>query len=169
MESLEQHNNAKPRNYAGYLIGAVIGVIVLAIAVYILSQQPSMTEQEAAILEGSVQIGTPEFENLTKDIIISTSPDTVQSPNAFGSISMFIKGRVRNKGDKVINGLEINVAVVDQFNQVVKEKRVLAVPKQYPTLDPGAMVDVTTTIDGFKREDDRANIRWRVTAIRTQQ
>jgi hypothetical protein len=169
MNTLEEHNIKKPRNYTGYIVGIVIGVIVIAAAIAIVSRRPSMMEQEAAVLEGAVAEGTPEFEQLTKDIIISTSPDTVQSPNAFGSISMFIKGKVRNKGQKVINGLEINVAVVDQFNTVVKEKRVLAVPKQYPTLEPGAVVDVTLTVDGFKPDDDRANIRWRVTAIRTQQ
>lgn len=169
MNTLEEHNIRKPRNYTGYIVGIVVGLIIIAVGIAVLSRQPSMKDQEAAILEGSVLEGTPEFEQLTKDIIISTSPDTVQSPNAFGTISMFIKGKVRNKGQKVIDGLEINVAVVDQFNQVVKEKRVLAVPKQHPTLDPGTMVDVTLTIDGFKKDDDRANIRWRVTAIRTQQ
>lgn len=169
MNTLEEHNTKKPRNYTGYIVGAVIGIVILGVAIAVISRQPSMKDQEAAVLEGAVAEGTPEFEQLTKDIIISTSPDTVQSPNAFGTISMFIKGKVRNKGQKVINGLEINVAVVDQFNQVIKEKRVLAVPKQYPTLDPGTMVDVTLTIDGFKPDDDRANIRWRVTAIRTQQ
>lgn len=166
METLLEQNTKTPRNYKGFAIGAVIGLIAVAIGIYVLSLQPSMDEQEAAVLEGSFVEGTPEFEQITKDIIISTSPDTVQSPNAFGSISMYIKGRVRNKGQKAINGLEINVAVVDQFNTVVKEKRVLAVPKQFPTLEPNSMADVTLTIDGFKRDDDRANIRWKVTAIR---
>lgn len=166
METLSEHNKKLPRNYKGLLIGGVIGLIVVALGIYVISLQPSMDEQEAAVLEGSFLEGSPEFEQMTKDIIISTSPDTVQSPNAFGSISMFIKGRVRNKGQKTINGLEINVAVVDQFNTVIKEKRVLAVPKQHATLDPDSMIDVTLTIDGFKRDDDRANIRWRVTAIR---
>ena len=80
---------------------------------------------------------------------------------------MGITGRVKNKGNKMIDGLEVNVAVVDQFNQVLKEKRVLVVPTQQEQLAPGETIPITLTIDGFDRNDDRANIRWKVTAIRT--
>lgn len=167
METLLEQKRENSRNYKAFILGGAAGIVLLGILIGILALRPSTQEQEAAVLAGSVLEGTPEFEQLTRDIIISTSPDTVQSPNAFGSISMFIKGRVRNKGQRVINGLEINVAVVDSFNQVIKEERVLAVPKQHPVLNPGEMIDVTLAIDGFKKDDDRANIRWRVTAIRT--
>jgi hypothetical protein len=59
------------------------------------------------------------------------------------------------------------VAVVDQFNQVIKEKRVLVVPTQQEQLSPGESIPITLTLDGFDSNDDRANIRWKVTAIRT--
>jgi hypothetical protein len=75
-------------------------------------------------------------------------------------------GTIRNKGTKVINGLEVNVAVVTQFNEVLKEKRVLVVPTQRPELGPGETIDITLSVDGFNKNDDRANIRWKVTAIR---
>ena len=97
---------------------------------------------------------------------MSTSEDTVQSPNAFGTISMYIAGKIRNKGDMTINGLEIHVAVVDSFNQILKEKRLLVVPTKQPQLGPGETIDVHLEIAGFDRKDDRANIRWKVTAIR---
>lgn len=168
MDTLLQHVQKPPRNYTGYIIGGVIGLFLLVVAVWFFSLRPSMDDQMAAVLEGSFREGSPEFELLTKDIIISTSPDTVQSPNAFGSISMFIVGKIRNKGTRMINGLEVNVSVVDKFNAVVKEKRVLVVPTQQPRLEPDSTIPVTLSIDGFKRDDDRANIRWRVTAIRTE-
>jgi hypothetical protein len=125
-----------------------------------------MEDQAAAILEGSLRAGDPEFDKLSRDIIISTSNDTVESPNAFGSISMYIVGRVKYRGDKLITGLEVNVSVIDQFNQVVKEKRVLVVPTQQPSLGPGETIPITLSIEGFKKEDDRANIRWVVTAVK---
>lgn len=168
METLLKHNEKPKKNVAGYVIGGAIGLIAIGLVIWLFSFRPSMEDQMAAVLEGSYLEGTPEFEELTKHIIISTSPDTVESPNPFGSISMFIKGRVRNRSKRVINGLEINVAVVDQFQQVVKEKRVLAVPLQHVRLEPDSTIDVTLSIDGFKRSDDRADIRWRVTAIRVE-
>ncbi|HMO82270.1 MAG TPA: hypothetical protein PKD24_15945 [Pyrinomonadaceae bacterium] len=166
METLQKFNEETKRSYTGYLIGGLIGIVAIGVGVWLLTLQPSMEEQKSAVLDGSYREGSPEFEELTKDIIISTHRDTVESPNAFGAISMFIKGNVRNKSEKTFNGLEINVAVVDEFEEVVKEKRVLAIPTQAPRLEPDTTIPITLSIDGFKRSDDRANIRWRVTAIR---
>ncbi len=169
MDTLLQQNEKRSRNYKGLIAGALVGLVIIAAGVWLMSLRPSMKDQRAAVLEGSYTEGSPEYEALNRDIIISTHRDTVESPNAFGSISMFIKGNVYNKGTRAINGLEINVAVVDEFNQVVKEKRVLAVPVQQPVLEADSSMPVTLSIDGFKRGDDRANIRWKVTAIRPVQ
>lgn len=168
MDTLDQQNAKVKRNYKGYMIGAVAGLLIIATGVWILSFRPSVADQKAAILEGAFLEGTPEFERMNREIIFSTDDRTVESPNAFGSISMFIVGNLKYKGQKPITGLEINVAVIDQFNEVVKEKRVLVIPTQRPRLEGGETIPVTLTIDGFKRNDDRANIRWRVTAIRTE-
>ena len=154
-------------NYKGYLIGAVIGVFLIGALIFIASRRPSMEDQAAAILQGSLHQGDPGFDALSHDIIISTSDKTVESPNAFGSISMFIVGKVKNRGKKLINGLEVNVSVIDRFSDVVKEKRVLVVPTQQPELGPGETIPITLSIEGFKKEDDRANIRWVVSAVRT--
>ncbi len=148
--------------------GALIGLAVVAVAVWLLSFRPPMDEQIAQILAGAYREGSPEFAEVTKDIIISTDDRTVESPTGMGTISMFINGKIRNKGTKTINVLEVNVAVVTQFNQVLKERRIVVVPIQQTTLGPDETIPITLTMDGFSREDDRANIRWKVTAIRTK-
>ncbi len=168
MDSLLKHDEKKPLNLKALIAGGAIGAVLLAAGIYFLTLQPSMEDQRTAVLEGSSTEGSPEFDRITKDIIISRDVDnTIVSPNAFGGISMFISGTIRNRGTETINGLEINVAVVDQFNEVVKDKRVLVIPTQQPQLGPDSTIPVTLTIDGLKRTDDRANIRWKVTAIRT--
>jgi hypothetical protein len=164
---LEPQEKKKGFNWI-LVIGSLVGLVIIGVVVLLLMQQPSMDDQRAAVLEGSSREGSPEFEKITKDIIISTADDTVQSPNAFGSISMYIHGTIRNKGDRVINGLEINVAVVDTFNTVLREERRLVVPTQRPQLGPGETIDVRLEISGFSPKDDRANIRWKVTAIRAE-
>ena len=162
---LEPQEKKKGFNWI-LVIGSLVGLVVIGVVVLLLMQQPSMDDQRAAILEGSFREGSPEFDRITKDIIISTSDNTVESPNAFGKISMFIIGTIRNKGNKVINGLEVNVGVVTQFNELLKEKRVLVVPTQRPELGPNEIINITLSLDGFNKNDDRANIRWKVTAIR---
>lgn len=170
MDNLFEKEEKKGINKT-YLIGGLIGIVVVAavIAAAMLLQGRSMDDQKQAILADALHDDSPQFQDITKDIIISTSDNTVESPNAFGTISMFISGKVRNKGTKNINGLEVNVAVVDQFNQILKEKRVLVVPTQVPILGPNDVIPITLAIDGFNKKDDRANIRWRVTAIRLAQ
>lgn len=168
MDTFLGQNEEKKGINIGFVIGIAVGVIAIAAAIWLLSFRPPVEDQKAIILEGAYREGSPEFDQVTKDIIISTDDRTVQSPNGFGRISMFIVGNIRNKGAKVITVLEVNVAVVDSFNAVVKEKRVLAVPSpQAETLGPNETIPITLSLDGFDKTDDRANIRWKVTAIRT--
>jgi hypothetical protein len=55
---------------------------------------------------------------------------------------MSIHGTIRNKGEKIINGLEVSVSVVDKQNKVIKEKKTMVVPNQSPTLPPNETIPV---------------------------
>ncbi len=148
--------------------GLIFALLAVGAVIAVLSLKPSMEVQTAKILEGSLREGSPEFDALQKDIIISTDDGTVQSPTGMGTISMYINGKIRNKGTKTITALEVNVAVVTQFNAVLRERRILVVPVQQPSLGPGEIIPITLTLDGFAKDDDRANIRWKVTAIKAK-
>ncbi len=145
--------------------GIIIAVIAIGAVIFLLSFRPSMPDQTAKLLEGAYRDGSPEFAAITKDIICSDD-NTVWSPTGMGTISMYIKGKVYNKGTRAITALEVNVGVVTQQNEVLREKRVVVVPVQQPELAPGQTIPITLTLDGFDRHDDRANLRWRVTAIK---
>lgn len=168
MEDLFKTEEKKKGINKVFIVALVIGLVIIGVSIWLLSFTPSLDVQTAKILEGSYREGSPEFADLNKDIIISTDDKTVQSPMATGKISMFINGTIRNKGTRTINTLEVNVAVVTQFNDILRERRILVVPVQQAVLAPGETIPITLTLDGFNREDDRANIRWKVTAIRAQ-
>lgn len=148
------------------IVGAIVGAIAIAAILGVLALRPSAEERTADILGSAFREGSAEFAELQKDIIISTDEGTVQSPTGMGTISMFINGKIRNKGTKTITTLEVNVAVVTQFSDVLRERRILVVPVQQQQLGPDQTIPITLTLDGFSKEDDRANIRWKVTAIR---
>ena len=148
--------------------GLLIALLAVGAVIGVLSLKPSMDVQTAKILEGALREG-PEYDALNKDIIISTDEGTVQSPTGMGTISMYINGKIRNKGAKTISVLEVNVAVVTQFNVVLRERKILVVPVQQSGLGPNEIIPITLTLDGFAKEDDRANIRWKVTAIKAAQ
>jgi len=151
-----------------FVVGLVVGMIVIGAAIYLLSFKPPMDQQMAKILEGAIREGSPEFAELSKDVIIARSDDTVESPMGMGTISMFIKGTVKNRGTRTINVLEVNVIVSTLKNEVLREKRVLVVPVQNSVLAPGDAVPINLTMDGFDRKDDRADIKFKVTAIKVQ-
>ena len=151
-----------------FLVGIVVGVVAIGIAIYLLSFKPPMDQQVANILAGSLKPGDPGFDELNKDLVFWTDSNTVESPTGMGTISMFIKGHVRNKGTRNITILEVNVVVVDITENTVREKKVLVVPAQQPTLPAEDTVPLTVAIDGFSKKDDRANIRWRVTAVKAE-
>ena len=167
MEDLFKPEEKKGINKV-FIAALLVGIAVIGAVIGVLSLKPSSDEQTAKILEGSFREGSPEFDELTKDIIIATDQNTIQSPMITGTISMFINGKIRNKGTRTFNALEINVAVVTQFNKVLKERRILVVPTQVPRLEPDQTIPVTLSLDGFAKDDDRANIRWKVTAIRVE-
>ena len=153
-----------------FLIAILIAVSVVAGGILLIWKlQPSMQEQQEQALSGALREGTPEFDALTRRIIAETNEEkTWSSPVGTGGIMMNIAGRLRNNGDKVITGLEIKVSVVDIAGKAIKDNTLLVVPNQKKTFAPKEQMDVTVRIDGFRPDDDRANIRWKVTAIKTE-
>lgn len=151
------------------LTALAVAALLVAGAIGLLTLQPNRDEQKQQELAGAFLEGSPEFEEYTKQLIITTDFDrTTEAVLPIGTIHMSINGTIRNKGTKTINGLEVTVGVVDQQNKIINEKKTMVVPSQSPTLQPNETIKVFVSMDGFKKEDDRANVRWKVSAIRFQ-
>jgi hypothetical protein len=152
------------------MLGAMlVAALVVIGAVTFLALRPSKQEAEQQLLEGAAREGSPEFAVLTKKIAIQTDDkNTQESPTGMGTISMFIRGHIRNYTGKTLNGLEIKVTVVNQLEKPVKERIITVVPTQRATLENNQSMPVQVNIEGFGKDDDRAMIRWKVTAIKTQ-
>ncbi len=149
---------------------AAIGIAVLIVAAIIgaWSLMPSVEEQKQQVLEGAVREGSPEFEALTKKIIIiNDAQNTMESPTGLGTITMFIRGNIRNiSTDKTFTAIEVKASVLDPKDKVIKEKMVAVVPTQKPTLAPQEVMPMNISIEGFAKDDDRARVQWKVTAIK---
>ena len=169
MDTFLQKKEEKRSISKVFLAGLLVGAAIIGALIWLLTFQPTAEEQKAKMMEGFYLEGTPEFEQVTKDIVISTDFDrTTESPTGLGTIQMTIRAKIRNKGNKTLNGLEVSVGVVDTNNKLLKEKKVLFVPTQQPTLEPQQIIPVTVSLDGFSPEEERANVRWKVTAIKTE-
>ena len=169
METLEQQNAPKKGISKTFIAALLIGIALIAGAVYLISLKPSTFEEKQLSIEGAFREGSPEFEALTKRIAIQTDENnTTESPIGLGTIVMFISGDIKNLSDKTLTGLEINVGVLDFYGNIIKEKTLVVIPEQVERLEPKKIMDVTVRIDGFEKAQDRASIRWKVTAIRAE-
>ncbi len=169
MESLEQHNAPKKGINKIFIVAFIVAAALIAGVIYLISLKPSMQQQVLQTMEGAHREGSPEFAALTKKIVIQTDEDrTMESPIGLGTIVMSIGGKIKNITGKTVTGLEINVAVIDTFGNAVKDKNLTVVPNQYPKLGNNEVADVTVRIDGFDPKADRANIRWKVVAIKAE-
>ncbi|MBE7516727.1 MAG: hypothetical protein HS105_08990 [Chloracidobacterium sp.] len=166
MDELFKSGKGEKRSRKNLLIATIAAVALIGAIIFLIAQRPSMEDQTAAIMNGALREGSPEFDAINKQIIISTDESTVESPTGLGTISMYIRGNVKNRSDQTITLLEVNAAVVSTTNQVLKQKRVLVVPTQAVSLGPGETIPLTLALEGFDRKDDRADIRWKVTAIK---
>ena len=154
-----------------FIVGVLAGILLLAGAFSLyLYLRPNEADVKAKQLEGMILENSPEFDQLYKDIVISTDFErTTESPTGLGTIQMSIWGKIRNRGAKTINGLQVRVGVVDKQNKVLREKEVLVIPTdQQPSLAPNEIFDAHVVFDGFTKDQERANVRWKVSAIRTQ-
>jgi hypothetical protein len=163
----EKQTEPKGINY-GLIIGVAVGLLLIGAAALIISMQPPAEDERAKILEGAYREGSPEFAELTKDIIISTDLDrTIESPTGLGNISVYPVGRVRNRGSRTITLLEVHVALVDTLNNPIKEKYVLVIPERTGPLGPNeTYYPLTLAFEGIDPKADRANIRWKVSALK---
>ncbi len=168
MDTLLQ-NEKKEKRGINKIFLVAIGIAVLLIAGIggLLTLLPTAEQQKQKEIEGAFLEGSPEFEKYTNNIVINTDMNnTIESPTGLGTIAMAIHGDIRNRGEKAINGLEVKVGVIDKFNKVIKEKKLMVVPNQIERLNPQETIHVVVPMDGFSKNDDRANVRWKVTAIR---
>lgn len=150
------------------LLGAVIaGFVLVAAVVGLIALRPTPQDVQQQALDGAFREGSPEFAALTKKIVAQTDENrTTQSPTGMGTVVMSIGGTIRNLTGKTLTGLEIKVGVIDSFGNPVKDKTLVVIPRQAEKLENNQTLPVQISIDGFAREDDRANIRWKVTAIK---
>ncbi|MDQ3087698.1 MAG: hypothetical protein M3Q78_03775 [Acidobacteriota bacterium] len=168
MDTLFENKKEEKRGVNKVLLAALaVAALLVAGGLWLLTLQPSIEEQKQQELEGAYLESSPEFEQYTKNLIINTDTErTTESLIGLGTIAMMLHADIRNRGDKTINGLEVKVGVIDRLNNVLKEKNVMVVPKQTKKLNPNETIHIAVPMDGFKQDADRANIRWKVTAIR---
>lgn len=170
MDSLYQ-NDEKKKGVNKILLAAIgVAILLIAALIGLWSLRPTPQAVKQQVLDGAFREGSAEFQALTNKIIIfNDAQNTMESPTGLGTITMFVRGSVRNNSDKTLTALEIKVGVLDPFDKVIKEKLMTVVPtEQKETLAPQEVMPLNVPIEGFSKEADRARVQWKVTAIKVK-
>lgn len=168
---METFNNLNERKSINKVLISIItiGILLMLLGIGYVLTRPTPTQIEEETIQNAFREGSPEFAQYTKKIIAETNENaTFQSPTFAGSINMYINGTIRNLSGKTLSGLELEVSVVNMANNPIKQKIVVIVPTQKEKLYPNETMPVTVRMEGFNPDDDRANIRWKVTAIKVE-
>jgi hypothetical protein len=76
--------------------------------------------------------------------------------NFLGDTVYYLDGRVTNKGDKVVLGLELELKFVDLLNQVVLREKIHPLNDRTPPLKPGETRAFRVSFDRFPADWNRA-------------
>lgn len=145
---------------------AVVAAIVIAGVFYVLMWVSSGGNATGNTLQGAIRAGSPQFEEYKSKIVLD-DPEATQANRALGDIWMSLSTVVRNFTGKTLNGLEIRAAVVDYEGKPIKERTIVVIPtRQQPELSPNKTMAVSTTLDGMKDTDPRADIKMEVVAFK---
>lgn len=170
MDTFLKEPEKKSNSNAVFIVAIIVGVLIVGAVLGLVSLKKSTQQIQVDALEGAFYEGSPEFEQYTKKIIAETNLDkTTESPTGMGTIVMSIRGEISNLTGKTLTGLELRVTVVDQSDNPVKEKTFVVIPKEVDSLETGKTLPIQVSVEGFNRDDDRANIRWKVTAIKIKE
>ena len=147
---------------------ALLLILLLSLLPIVSCNSKQQSSEFPQKIEGALRPGSPEFDQYRQKIPLD-KPEATEAARAIGDIVMTLKTTVRNFSGRTINGLEIYAAVVDSQGKPVKERTVVAVPSRRTgqmELEHNQVLEVPVMLEGMRKEDDRANIKMEVTAIR---
>ena len=168
--------SAKPNTEAAddsrrkiFIITAIASALVIALLVFWATRSGSDGAGQQTQLAGALRAGSPEFAQAHERIVVDFNPDddAFESTRAVGDIVMTMRPKVRNFTGRTLNGLELQATVVDLEGNPVRQRTLIALPNErQPELEQNKVMEVPIMIEGFKKDDVRANIRIEVTGVK---
>ncbi len=152
-----------------FIAVGLLTAIIIALMVYWATRPrtPNNTRTELH-LENALRAGSPEFEQLRQKLVVEFVPDNdaFESTSALGGLSMTMRPKVRNFTGRTLGGLELQATVVDLEGQPVQSRAyVFPRPGQAFELENNKVFEPLLVMEGFKKEQVRANIRVEVTGL----
>jgi hypothetical protein len=154
-----------------FIIAAIVSALLIAALVFWATRSGTKGATQQPRLAGAVRADAPEFAQIRERLIVDFNPDdhALESTRAIGDVVINMTPKVRNFTGRTINGLELQATVVDLGGNPLQQRTVIAIPNRQPELEPNKVLEVPIRMEGFKKDDVRANIRVEVTGVTFKQ
>ena len=154
-----------------FIIAAIVSALLIAALVFWATRSGTSDAGQQPRLEGALRADSPEFAGVRDKIVVDFDPDenAFESPRPVGDIVMTLRPKVRNFTGRTLSGLELLATVVDLAGNPVRQRTKIAIPNAetgQTELDNNKVLEVSILMEGFKKDDVRANIRVEVTGVR---
>ncbi len=164
-ESIETADATRRKVYI--VVGLATALLVALMVFWATRPRPRNNSEVQPQLAGALRAGAPEFEGLRQKIVVDfvADEDATESTRPLGDIVMVMQPKVRNFTGRTITGLELQAAVVDLDGKPLQTKTVIPIPRTQPELAPNKVLEVPIRMEGFRKDDVRANIQIAVTGV----
>ena len=160
-------NNVSSRENPSKIVWIVVVVLAVLIAagIFLLRRQaPDTGPVGQRQLANAIRPGSPEFAKYREQIVLD-KVDPYEAERALGDVVMTLKSNVRNFTGRTITGLEIRSSVVDMQRNPIKERVDVYIPDRQPELENNKVMAVSVTLEGFKKNDNRADVKMEITGF----
>jgi hypothetical protein len=172
MSGVKTNNDDLDASRRKIFIGAaVVSALLIAALVFWATRSGTSGAIEQPRLAGAIRSDAPEFAQLRERLVVDFNPDdhALESTRAIGDVVINMTPKVRNFTGRTINGLELQATVIDLAGNPVQQRTVIAIPNRQPELEPNKVLEVPIRMEGFKKDDVRANIRIELTGVKFKQ
>ena len=153
-----------------FIVVGLLTALLVALAVYWAMRPRTPNNSTAELrLQNAVRAGAPDFAALRPKIVVDFVPDedAFESTRPLGDIVMELHPKVRNFTGRTLTGLELQASVVDLEGKPVQTHTYIFPhpPQTAFELEPNKVLSPSLVMEGFKKEDIRANIKLDVTGF----
>lgn len=148
----------------------ILGILSVGGLLTYFALSPAPPVASEVRLENAVREGSPEFEALKSRIAVQEDRDyATESQSMAGGIEMNLTGKIRNFSGKTLTGLEVAASVLDQKGNILRERTAIVLPNPVQQrVDNNKVAPFNVRIAGFERRDERADFRFRITAVKVE-
>jgi hypothetical protein len=168
MSSVKTNDDLDASRRKIFIGAAIVSALLIAALVFWATRAGTNGATQQPRLAGAIRADSPEFAQIRERLVVDFNPDdhALESTRAIGDVVINMTPKVRNFTGRTVNGLELQATVVDLGGNPIQQRTIIAIPNRQPELEHNKVMEVPIRMEGFKKDEVRANIRIELTGVK---